>query len=76
MDVGLYTLQPTIAHLRRSLLHRRLQRHGIGRLLHVAGDMSAKMKYKAPPSATIVDATLRVTSTLPKFALSRESANC
>ncbi len=31
-DDCLYALQPTIPHLTRSSLHRRLQRHGIGRL--------------------------------------------
>ena len=38
LDDCLYALQPTIPHLRRSSLHRCLQRHGIARLPDTAGD--------------------------------------
>jgi transposase len=37
----LYALQPTIAHLTRSSLHRCLQRHEISRLPEVEGEASA-----------------------------------
>jgi transposase InsO family protein len=49
LDDCLYALQPTIAHLTRSSLHRCLQRHGIGRLPDVEGDKSAKKKFKSYP---------------------------
>ena len=42
-------MQPTIPHLTRSLLHRCLQRHGIGRLPNVEGNKPAKKKFKAYP---------------------------
>jgi hypothetical protein len=47
LDDCLDALQPTIPHLTRSSLHRCLQRHGISRLLEVAGDRPAKKKFKA-----------------------------
>ena len=50
LDDCLYALQPTIAHLTRSSLHRCLQRHGIGRLPDVEGDKSAKKKFKSYPA--------------------------
>src|SRR5918997_5105213 len=37
LDDCLYGLQPTIAHLTRSALHRCLQRHGISRLPELKG---------------------------------------
>jgi hypothetical protein len=37
LDDCLYALQPTIAKLTRSSLHRCLQRHGVSRLPEVAG---------------------------------------
>src|SRR5215216_5934905 len=37
LDDCLYALQPTIPHLRRSSLHRCLERHGISRLPDVEG---------------------------------------
>ena len=49
LDDCLYALQPTIPHLTRSSLHRRLQRHGISRLPQVEGEASAKRKFKAYP---------------------------
>jgi hypothetical protein len=49
LDDCLYALQPTIAHLTRSSLHRCLQRHGISRLPEVTGDKPAKKKFKAYP---------------------------
>jgi transposase InsO family protein len=49
LDDCLYTLQPTIAHLTRSSLHRCLQRHGIGRLPDVEGEKPAKKKFKTYP---------------------------
>src|SRR5271169_1198595 len=49
LDDCLYALQPTIAHLTRSSLHRCLQRHGISRLPQVEGEASPKRKFKAYP---------------------------
>src|SRR6202041_2101890 len=49
LDDCLYALQPTIAHLTRSSLHRCLQRHGISRLPQVEGKASAKRQFKAYP---------------------------
>src|ERR671919_2838454 len=49
LDDCLYALQPTIPHLRRSSLHRCLQRHGISRLPEVEGDKPAKAKFKHDP---------------------------
>src|SRR5271167_3495593 len=45
----LYALQPTIAHLTRSSLHRCLQRNGISRPPQVEGEASPKRKFKAYP---------------------------
>jgi hypothetical protein len=39
LDDCLYALQPSIPHLTRSSLHRRLQRHGISRLPDIEGDL-------------------------------------
>ena len=49
LDDCLYTLQPTIAHLTRSSLHRCLQRHGISRLPEVAGDKPVRKRFKTYP---------------------------
>ena len=49
LDDCLYALQPTIAKLTRSTLHRCLQRHGIGRLPDVEGNKPARKKFKAYP---------------------------
>ena len=49
LDDCLYALQPTIAHLTRSSLHRCLQRHGISRLPDVDGDKPARKKFKRYP---------------------------
>src|SRR3954471_23765166 len=49
LDDCLYALQPTIAHLTRSSLHRCLQRHGISRLPEVEGEVSPKTKFKSYP---------------------------
>ena len=49
LDDCLYALQPTIAHLTRSSLHRCLQRHGVSRLPQVEGEASPKRKFKAYP---------------------------
>ena len=48
LDDCLYALQPTIAHLTRSSLHRCLQRHGISRLPEGEGD-KPKKKFKHYP---------------------------
>ena len=45
----LYALQPTIPHLRRSSLHRCLQRHDISRLPDAGGDKPVRRKFKAYP---------------------------
>jgi len=47
LDDCLYALQATIPHLTRSSLHRCFQRHGLSRLPDVAGDRSARKKFKA-----------------------------
>ena len=49
LDDCLYALQPTIPHVTRSSLHRCLQRHGISQLPQVAGEASAKRKFKTYP---------------------------
>lgn len=49
LDDCLYALQPTIAHLSRSSLHRCLQRHGISRLPEVQGDKPVPKKFKTYP---------------------------
>ena len=49
LDDCLYALQPTIPHLRRSSLHRCLQRHGIARLPDVEGDEPKRSRFKAYP---------------------------
>ena len=46
LDDCLYALQPTIAHLTRSSLHRCLQRHGISRLPDTDGDKPRRAKFK------------------------------
>jgi len=49
LDDCLYALQPTIPHLRRSSLHRCLQRHGIARLPDTDGDKPKRSRFKAYP---------------------------
>ena len=49
LDDCLYALQPTIAHLTRSSLHRCLQRHGISRLPDMDGDKPKRQKFKRYP---------------------------
>jgi transposase InsO family protein len=49
LDDCLYALQPTIPHLRRSSLHRCLQRHGIARLPAIDGDKPKRWRFKAYP---------------------------
>lgn len=49
LDDCLYALQPTIPHLTRSSLHRRLQRHGMSRLPEVGGNKEPKKKFKSYP---------------------------
>ena len=49
LDDCLYALQATIPHLKRSSLHRCLQRHGISRLPDIEGDKPGKKKFKAYP---------------------------
>ena len=46
LDDCLYALQPSIPHLTRSALHRRLQRHGILRLPDTEGDKPKQQKFK------------------------------
>lgn len=48
LDDCLYALQPTIPHLTRLSLHRRLERHGISRLPEVARRTFEK-NFKAYP---------------------------
>ncbi|CCV13887.1 dipeptide transporter; ATP-binding component of ABC superfamily (modular protein) [Mesorhizobium sp. STM 4661] len=47
-----YALQPTIPHLTPLSLHRCLQRHGVGRLPNVEGDLPARRSSRAIGSAT------------------------
>jgi hypothetical protein len=49
LDDCLYALQPTIPHLRRSSLHRCLQRHGIARLPDTEGGTPKRSRVKAYP---------------------------
>ena len=49
LDDCLYALQPTIAHLTRSSLHRCLQRHGISQLPDVEGNKPTRKKFKTYP---------------------------
>ena len=49
LDDCLYALQPTIPHLRRSSLHRCLQRHGIAQLPETDGDKPGRSRFKAYP---------------------------
>lgn len=49
LDDCLYALQPTIPHLTRSSLHRRLQRHGISRRPDIEGDKPKRQKFKRYP---------------------------
>ena len=49
LDDCLYTLQETIPHLKRSALHRCLQRHGISRLPQMADKASKKKRFKKYP---------------------------
>jgi hypothetical protein len=49
LDDCLYALQPTIAHLTRSSLHRCLQRHGVSRLPQMEGDKEPRSKFKTYP---------------------------
>ncbi len=49
LDDCLYTLQPTIPHLRRSSLHRCFQRHGIARLPEMDGNKPSRSRFKAYP---------------------------
>ncbi len=51
LDDCLYALQPTIPHLRRSSLHRCLQRHGIARRpdTEAEGDKPKRSRFKAYP---------------------------
>ena len=45
----LYALQATLPPLTRSARHRCLQRHGISRLPEMAGEKTAKKKFKSYP---------------------------
>ena len=47
LDDRLYALQPTIAHLTRSSLHRRLQRQGLSRLPNIDGDKPSKTRFES-----------------------------
>ena len=48
LDDRLYALQPTIAHLTRSALHRCLS-HGVSRLPETEGDKPQRSRFKADP---------------------------
>jgi transposase-like protein len=49
LDDCLYALQPTIAHLTRSALHRCWRRHGISRLPDIEGDKPQKKRFASYP---------------------------
>ena len=49
LDDCLYALQATIPRLRRSSLHRCLERHGISRLPNVEGDKPTRKKFERYP---------------------------
>jgi hypothetical protein len=48
-DDCLYARQPSVPHPTRSALHRRLQRHGISRLLDFEGNKRGHQKFKRHP---------------------------
>jgi transposase InsO family protein len=48
-DDRLYARQPSVPHPTRSALHRRLQRHGISRLLDVEEGKPGRQKFKRHP---------------------------
>jgi hypothetical protein len=47
LDDCLYALQPTLPHLSRSSLRRRLQRHGVARMPEVDGEKPKRARFKA-----------------------------
>jgi transposase InsO family protein len=49
LDECLYALQPSIPHLRRSSLHRCLQRYGIARLPDTTSGKSKRSRFQAYP---------------------------
>src|SRR5919107_3742601 len=49
LDDCLYALQPTVPHLRRSSLHRCLQRHGIARLPDIECAEPKRSRFKPYP---------------------------
>lgn len=49
LDGSLYALHPTITHLTRPALHRRLQRHGNSRLPDIEGDKPRRPRLKRYP---------------------------
>jgi transposase InsO family protein len=49
LDDCLYALQPSIAHLTRSSLHRCFQRHGISRLPQLEADKRVRTTFKSYP---------------------------
>jgi len=66
LDDCVQALQPTVPHLSRSSLHRRLQRHDISRLPEVEGDkgvftrMTEGLAFEADvPKTVMIDATHR-----------------
>jgi hypothetical protein len=61
LDDCLYAVQATIPHMRRSSLHRCLQRHGISRLPEVEGGkpQRSKFKHQAIPCRQVMQASTR-----------------
>src|SRR3982750_167063 len=78
LDDCLYALQPTIAHLTRSSLHRCLQRHGISRLPEVEGEVSPKTKFKSYPIGFFhIDGQVeRMNRTLKEATVQRYHYDC
>jgi len=69
LDVCLYALQATVAHLTRSSLHRCFRRHGISRLPETQSDKTPNQKFKPIQSASF-------TSILPRCEPRKASSTC
>lgn len=55
LDDCLYALQAQIPHLRRSSLHRCLQRHGLSRLTELGGTGATEQREAVPPGWLHID---------------------
>lgn len=69
LDDCLYAPQPSIPHLTRSALHRRLQRHGISRLPDVEDDKPKRQKFKTLGGLAPYGYTCKIWTTEPERAI-------